>query len=260
MDDEHRSDRLDNEFTHRALTLFADIDRRLTGVDMTHLNDTITALTLEKVDGADWVSITHRLASGQFRTVAPTDPRAARADTIQYELGSGPCVDATTRDSFYVIEDLEHDDAWPEFTHRAYAEVGARSMVAFRLALDSGDRLLGALNIYSTAPRAFSFPAVAVGQVIALRAAAIVHDAISDAEVTQIRQALESNREIGAAVGVLMSAHHVTREQAFDLLRLTSQNSNRKLRDVATEVVDTGVLPTAPVPRRHDTSQQRSSG
>jgi AmiR/NasT family two-component response regulator len=44
-------------------------------------------------------------------------------------------------------------------------------------------------------------------------------------------------------MGILMAKHLVTKEQAFDLLRITSQHSDRKLRDVALEVTNTGVLP-----------------
>jgi AmiR/NasT family two-component response regulator len=40
-----------------------------------------------------------------------------------------------------------------------------------------------------------------------------------------------------------MARHRITREQAFGLLRMASQNSNRKLHDVARDVADTGELP-----------------
>lgn len=59
---------------------------------------------------------------------------------------------------------------------------------------------------------------------------------------SNLRMALEGNREIGVAVGVLMTVHRVTQAQAFDLLRAASQHSNRKLAAVAQEVVDTGAL------------------
>ena len=41
------------------------------------------------------------------------------------------------------------------------------------------------------------------------------------------------------AVGVLMARHHLTREQAFDILRLAGQRTNRKVSDIAREVADT---------------------
>ena len=47
-------------------------------------------------------------------------------------------------------------------------------------------------------------------------------------------------------MGVLMARYRLTREQALDLLRITSQRSNRKLRDIATEVADTGILRDIP--------------
>jgi hypothetical protein len=38
-------------------------------------------------------------------------------------------------------------------------------------------------------------------------------------EIAGLRVAVESNRQIGIAIGVLMSQRHLTSEQAFDLLR-----------------------------------------
>lgn len=60
---------------------------------------------------------------------------------------------------------------------------------------------------------------------------------------SNLRRGLESSRVIGVAIGILMQQHRLTRDQAFDLLRLRSQHSNRRLRDIAEELVDTGSLP-----------------
>jgi DNA-binding response OmpR family regulator/anti-sigma regulatory factor (Ser/Thr protein kinase) len=62
----------------------------------------------------------------------------------------------------------------------------------------------------------------------------------------QLRTALTSSRVIGMAVGVLMSSHRVTSDHAFDLLRVHSNNTNRKIRDVAEDVVLTGRIPPTP--------------
>ena len=48
---------------------------------------------------------------------------------------------------------------------------------------------------------------------------------------------MATNREIGAAVGILMATHNISQEQAFDLLSKASQRLNRKLRDIATGIV-----------------------
>jgi signal transduction histidine kinase/DNA-binding response OmpR family regulator len=62
-------------------------------------------------------------------------------------------------------------------------------------------------------------------------------------EAANLRIALGTNRQIGAAIGILMHGHGLTNEEAFQLLRQTSQRLNRKLRDIADDVVRTGDLP-----------------
>jgi len=63
---------------------------------------------------------------------------------------------------------------------------------------------------------------------------------------TQIRGALDSNRVIGTATGILMVQHRLTAAQAFALLVTGSQHTNRKLRDIAAEVTQTGGLTFRP--------------
>jgi len=77
-------------------------------------------------------------------------------------------------------------------------------------------------------------------------------------QVTHLGHALSSARQIGMAMGVLMGTLKCGPEQAFALLRSTSQTSNRKLRDVADDVILTGALPdtgrragTSVTPQRH---------
>ncbi|MET3807175.1 GAF domain-containing protein [Nakamurella sp. UYEF19] len=61
-------------------------------------------------------------------------------------------------------------------------------------------------------------------------------------QVDGLRTALDSNREIGAAVGVLMVREHLTYPQGLARLTTASQNGNRKLREVAEGVLHTGQL------------------
>jgi signal transduction histidine kinase/DNA-binding response OmpR family regulator len=60
--------------------------------------------------------------------------------------------------------------------------------------------------------------------------------------VSNLRLALASNRQIGAAIGVVMATEKLTNEQAFERIRDVSQRTHRKLRDVADEVLYTGRL------------------
>ena len=54
--------------------------------------------------------------------------------------------------------------------------------------------------------------------------------------------ALQTNRSIGTALGILMATQKVTSEEAFLCLKNVSQRTNRKLRDIAEEVIYTGAL------------------
>lgn len=56
--------------------------------------------------------------------------------------------------------------------------------------------------------------------------------------------ALQSSRRIGAAIGIIMERDRVPEDEAFARLRKASQDTNRKLRDVAEQIVLTGTTPT----------------
>ena len=68
----------------------------------------------------------------------------------------------------------------------------------------------------------------------------------AETKAEQIRAALDSNRVIGTAVGIVMATYRLTAQQGFDLLVKASQHSNRKLRDIAADVTATRTLPMRP--------------
>jgi signal transduction histidine kinase/DNA-binding response OmpR family regulator len=72
--------------------------------------------------------------------------------------------------------------------------------------------------------------------------------AVDEAQTTvgQLRKALLSNRTTGTAVGMVMTRYEMDAQQAFQVLARISQQSNRKLHDIAEELVRTGALPGVP--------------
>lgn len=64
-------------------------------------------------------------------------------------------------------------------------------------------------------------------------------------EADGLRAALESNRDIGTAVGIAMRTWNLDRAAAFERLRKHARDRSKKLIDVAREVVETGTCPTA---------------
>ena len=64
----------------------------------------------------------------------------------------------------------------------------------------------------------------------------------ADEQMGHLRIALETNRRIGIAIGVLMALRRVDEETAFELLKTASSRRNVKLRVVAEEVIRTGTV------------------
>src|SRR4051794_35230097 len=71
----------------------------------------ITSSGLRAVRGAEHSAIT-RGRPGAFKTVGQTSDVPLRVDSIQYELGYGPCVDAIVDNTTYVCPDLAEEQRW----------------------------------------------------------------------------------------------------------------------------------------------------
>ena len=203
--------------------------------------EALVAVAVEQVPNARWASVSV-LRHDQFTTAASTAEQAVRADALQYELNLGPCVDAVLEDGVYVTGQVDADSRWAEWGHRASAEVGVNSVLSQRLHLHSVNGVVAGLNIYSDAHEAFDREAVGLGLILATHGATVVSEGLAMNRANNLMKALQSNREIGVAMGILMQQHRFTRDEAFDVLRVASQNSNRRLAELAGEVVDTGVL------------------
>ncbi|MDP9094177.1 MAG: ANTAR domain-containing protein [Actinomycetota bacterium] len=65
---------------------------------------------------------------------------------------------------------------------------------------------------------------------------------IDRGKIAHLEEALVTCRRIGAATGILMASRKITDVEAFGLLRTASQDANRKLRDIADDVLLTGAL------------------
>ena len=63
-------------------------------------------------------------------------------------------------------------------------------------------------------------------------------------KIANLEAALETNRRIAQAIGIIMASKKVTEEEALNTLRGLSQRSHQKLRSLAEVVVLTGEIPT----------------
>lgn len=194
------------------------------------------AKDLLKADDASFTTV----RSGRFRTLAMTGDLPLQVDEIQYALGEGPCVDALEDGTTYRVEDLRDEPRWPRFASLATEQAGIRSMLSHHISVDGGT--LGSLNLYALRPAAFGRREEEIGHVFATHAALAVQAVRAQDRAHHLEVALQSNRRIGTAMGILMARCGCTEEQAFDVLRRHSQDHNIRVAEIAERVVLTGEL------------------
>jgi GAF domain-containing protein len=194
------------------------------------------------IPGAEDAAITVKRGVQRYQTVASTGDLPLEVDAIQYRTGEGPCLQALEEHHVFRSDDLGSDARWPTFGPEASAKTEAVSMMSHRLFLEDSDAI-GALNLYSRQWGAFADLEMTALDDLATHSAVALATAAEREQNQHLRAALETNRDIGVAVGILMATKLVTKQQAFDALRITSQHTHRKLHLVALEVIETGELP-----------------
>jgi ANTAR domain/GAF domain len=216
----------------------------------------VAGIAVDAIPGVEQASVSCRVGD-RFRTLASTGDSASEADRIQYDLGSGPCLDAITREAIYCSGNVARDSRWRDFGTRAPGRTGILSVLALRLFVDESPGHSDGLNLYSAQPDAFDDVSEMIGTVLATHCALALTAAAARDKAANLHRALVSNRRIGMAIGILMSQNKINEDDAFTLLRIVSQHTNRKLLDIAGEVLVTGTLElpasTAPRRRRHRT-------
>jgi GAF domain-containing protein len=175
---------------------------------------------------------------GRATSVVFTGPLASQLDERQYEAGFGPCMDAAISGETITIENTADDEAYRDFGRAAHRRGVTHTM---SIGLPVQRQTIGALNIYATDGRPFDEPTRELAQAFAGYAAVAVANAGVYATVSSLaanlQRALESRGVIDQAKGILMGRHGISAEAAFDLLSKRSQTTQRKVRDLAAELV-----------------------
>jgi hypothetical protein len=100
----------------------------------------------------------------------------------------------------------------------------------------------GALNLHSTTDAAFGRNQRQAAEIFGIQASMVLTVAVRQAQQTkltdQLREALATRAVIDQALGVVMAQQGCDRDSAFAVLRQAPQIENRKLRAVATDVVE----------------------
>ena len=212
--------------------------------DRLPLEDLLTQVAtyaVQAIPGADGAGLT-LLEEDRADTIVATAPFVTEVDDIQYGMEQGPCISAAREGQTVTSGSLGGDPRWPRFGGRV-ARLGIHSVVS--LPLITPDGVVGATNVYAHDKNVFDDRAAELGQIFAAPAAIAVHNAHVLAQTRRLANKLQSALEvrgvIDRAVGIVMSRSGSTEHEALERLRSLSQHEQRKLAEVASQIVDEAV-------------------
>ncbi len=223
---------------------FADIAEQLyNAATFEEVLQRIAEAAVSTVVGCSSASVTVKEANG-YRTAATTGAAASAADQAQYRAAEGPSLDAFT--TALVSAPSFPDERWPLLAAQP-ADAGVLSAVAYHLPASTQNGTAtgaGSLNTYGATPDSFDDAAQQIGFILAahasLAARAVGERGNLEDLGHQLQEALFARDVIGQAKGILMERMRVSPEDAFDILRRSSQHLNVKLREVARKLTETG--------------------
>lgn len=216
-----------------AFRRLADLVYR--GATFDTIHQAICDIALTAVPGCDHACVTTITADGEPHQEAASDETAMLVDRLEWQTGEGPCVDAVLSDRYELDPDITSASVWPQLARLVVEQTSVRGMAGYRIM--DGTRKAGALNLYSDTPGALTAESARMGAVVAAFASVALTAAAQHQSVSSLREALDSNREIGKAIGMLMATHQLSDEEAFALLRKTSNELNVRLSVVAQKLL-----------------------
>src|SRR5215216_848607 len=179
------------------------------------------------------------IVAGRPITMAATDELATELDQAQYDTGAGPCLTAARQAQIVRIDSIARDDRWPGFKRAAIGREIASSLSVPLIIAD--EDTYGALNSYADTAGAFDAEDEELATAFATQAAIAVSNVVAywaSFELSRnLQAAMEHRSTIEQAKGGLMAEHRCSPDEAFTMLRRRSQAENRKLRDIAADIV-----------------------
>lgn len=218
---------------------FASLQRLLLDSgDITLVLVELARLATTVVAGPVSCGITLRYEHG-MTTVGSSDGRAEMLDESQYRHGRGPCVQTVETRLAVDVPDLLLDERWPAWAADA-TKAQLRCSLSLPLTIDG--QTFGAMNVYGFGvPDMFGPQPRRELELFAAQAAGTLRVATRQTKdatlLAQMEESLRSRTVIDQALGIIMGGQRCTATAAFDLLRRESQNSHRRLRDVAADLI-----------------------
>jgi GAF domain-containing protein len=227
--------------------------------DQTQLVHAFVGLADTLVDDYDMVELMHRLSDectellgvaaagllladqrGGLQVVAASAEETRLLELFQVQNDEGPCLDCFSTGDVVTAADLDAAaDRWPGFVGKA-REIGFRSVYALPMRLRK--EVIGTLNLFGASTEVMDDTDLRIAQGLAdVATIGIMQErALRRAEqlAEQLQTALTSRIIIEQAKGVLAERGQLDMGAAFEQLRKHARNNNRRLAEVALDVVE----------------------
>ncbi|MBV9839542.1 MAG: GAF and ANTAR domain-containing protein [Solirubrobacterales bacterium] len=221
--------------------------------------ETFVELADMMVDEFDVVDFLHRLAgrcvelldcaeagilladaAGVLRVMASSSERSEALELLQSQNEEGPCFECVAGGRTVFSENLDDDRArWPVFAPAAVRR-GVRSVHA--LPMRARGATIGGLNLFRSKAGRIDQPDATLAQGMAdIAAIALIQErTLREGRdvVSQLQGALTSRVVIEQATGMLAERAQIGMDVAFARLRHHAREKNRRLSEVARELID----------------------
>lgn len=124
-------------------------------------------------------------------------------------------------------------------TQYRYPELARKTGLASLLSapLLARDKVIGTINVYTRAERAFSEEEAGFVKVVAGQAATAIENARLITETLEMKRTLETRKLVERAKGLLQQKHGLTEEEAYLRLRNESRRLRRPMRELAEALI-----------------------
>lgn len=221
-----------------ALSTGADLLGDVTGAPHTRRIARLTELVPRLVPGCCGATTTVWDGSTEQPTAA-THPDLAELVGVQLRSEDGPIPTAMRTHAPVRADDLLHDSRWPRYRASALG-TGIRASVTLPFRREG---VMVTMTLYRLRPGGLEHsaegPSAVLGKLLTDTVARDRRYYEALATVDQLSTALRSRAVVDQACGIVMHVMGCDAQTAFDVLRRISQHSNRKLSDLARDVVET---------------------
>ena len=239
----HGSTREGGDHTRRRERLLARAFVRLsdTLADEFDIVEFLQSLSADSVEiiGAEAASVMLANTRGELRLVASSEERMRLLELFEIQSAQGPCLDAFGSGRAVQASGTESHVRWPVFAPRA-SEAGFHALCAVPMRAHAD--IIGSLNLFRGSDQLFSDAELEIARAMAQVAtiALIQERAIRERSMLteQLQAALRSRVVIEQAKGMLAEHLSTTVDEAFHLLNSYARDHNRRLTEVARDVVD----------------------